>query len=440
VSREKRAGLGLRQMPDPTREQDLLARHPWCSNFEKFPRYQKIDRSLAERWQVGSPLSLRPVFIMSLAELPVELVLLIASLVDERKDLGVLRLLSKRCNSIIQPVLWKNNVLTLKLLEIPNLLSSIQSVSSSLGHYVTALLIGAELPPQNDAEAASLLHQVLESLPELEVLYISSLRRLYGDLRSPCPAGLHNIRSLHLQGAMKISPSDVYWCMVKMPRLLELEAWVQIEASALPVSSDLPADFTCKVTHLKLQFWIQAFFQASQSILFELISIPAHLRSLILYDISFYRYVPLPPLVEAVSSSTKTLQHFELRQHIDGRVQVIDQFGSASFANFTALSTLVLPCMYHLSPSDVQLKVRFPDQLESIRLCTPSVLSWDELCELFRHKPTGLQTIIADMGLDHRALEYWLSLEFPRVVANVLPTCRRSLLVGGSFRLDVSKA
>jgi hypothetical protein len=239
---------------------------------------------------------------------------------------------------------------------------------------------------------------------------------------------------------MKISPNDVYWCMVKMPRLLELEAWVQIDDSALPVGSDLPADFTCKVTHLKLQFWIQAFFQTSQGILFELISIPTHLRSLILYDISFYRYVPLLPLVKAVSSSTKTLQHFELRQHIDGRVQVIDQFGSASFASFTALDTLILPCMYHLSPSDVHLKTRFPDQLESIRLCTPAVLSWDELRELFRHKPTGLQTIIADVGLDHPILDHWLSLEFPRVVVNVLPTRRNDLSVGASVQLDVSKA
>jgi hypothetical protein len=376
---------------------------------------------------------------MSLTELPVELVLLIASLVDKRKDLGVLRLLSKRCNLIIQPVLWKNNILNLQLLEIPNLLSFIQSASSSLGHYVTALLIGAE-PPQDDAEAASLLHQVLESLPGLEILYISSLSHLYGDLHSPCPAGLQNIRHLHLMGTMKISPNDVYWCMVKMPRLLELEAWVQIDASALPVGSDVQPDFTCQVTHLKLQFWIQAFFQASRGILFELISIPTHLRSLILYDISFYRYVPLPPLVNAVASSTKTLQHFELRQHIDSRVQVIDQFGAASFTSFTALDTLVLPCMYHFSPSDLQLPGRLPGQLKYIRLCTPAVLLWDDLRELIQHKPTALTAIIADVGFDHGTLNHWLSLEFPRVVVNLLSIRRHDFLVGASVQLDVSKA
>jgi hypothetical protein len=227
--------------------------------------------------------------------------------------------------------------------------------------------------------------------------------------------------------------------MVKMPRLLELEAWVRIDAAALPVDPDLQPDFTCQLTHLKFQFWIQAFFHASQSILFELISIPTHLQSLILYDISFYCYVPLPPLVNAVSSSTKTLQHFELRQHIDSRVQINDQFGSASFANFTALDTLVLPCMYHSNPSNVRLQIKLPDRLRHIRLCPPAVLSWDELRELIRHKRTGLQTIIVDVGFARTTLSHFLSLEFPSVVVHLLSTRRSDYSVGASVQLDVSK-
>lgn len=372
---------------------------------------------------------------MSWTELPVELIILIASLVDKRKDLGVLRLLSKRCNSIIQPVLWKNNTLGISTREIPNLLGLLESTSSSLPHFVTALLIQGPDPLSHDETyMAPLIHQVLKSLPELEVLYLTSLNCLYQDLDEPCPTGLLNIRNLHLHGTMKISPKDLHWCMMKMPRLVELEAWVQIGASALPVCSKSESTSICNVTHLKLKFWIQALFNASQNILFELISVPAHLKSLILYDISFYRYVPLTPLVNAISSSIMSLRHFELRQHVDSRVQIIDQFGAASFSHFSTLQTLVLPCMYADDASG-----RFPQQLKDLRFCSPAVLSWGALNELLLNKPDDLQRIAATVGISDAVLIRTLSGAFPRVIAQVRSNRKSAFFDGASVILDLSQ-
>jgi len=231
---------------------------------------------------------------------------------------------------------------------------------------------------------------------------------------------------------MNISPKDVYWCMVKVPRLLELAAWVHIDASALQAdnSSDLQTGVQCKITHLTLRFWIHALFLESQSILFKLIGIPTHLQSLILYDMSFYRYVPLCPLVNAIAGSMKTLQHFELQQHLDGRIVLTDQFGPTSFVDFPALDTLVLPCMYESGPLDLYFRPKLPGQLQCLRLCSPAMLSWTELRELILHKPAALKTIVADVGLGAGVLSDLLSRHFPSVCATVrAPFSRRNPFV-----------
>lgn len=283
---------------------------------------------------------------MSWAKLPVELVLEIVSLLDERIDIANLRLLCRRTHDIVTPLVWKDSELTLKCIEIIRFDTCLRG-SSIFPSLFSSVVI--TIPPYSmiGDDTKEALHRVLRGLSTVQTLTIPTIDPFSCNLRSLCPLSLAKIKSLHLTGATDIGPLDVLVCMVILPQLRELEASLNIGRS-LSTYVGTDAKFESDVTHLKLRYWVKNRGSNPQSTILGLVRTPRRLQSLIIHYVGYDRPSPNPQEVVtldyyalALTKARTSLTHFE----VDDTTYLSTRSHTTSFSPslFPSLRTLIFP-------------------------------------------------------------------------------------------------